>query len=465
MARALEDRSISSRELLALTLQRIDAEDPAVRAFLSRLEPERLVERAHAIDERRARGVRVGRYAGVPVAVKDNIAVAGHTLTAGSRILAGYVTPFSATAVARLEAEEVLVVGKTNMDEFGFGSSTENSAYFATRNPRDLDCVPGGSSGGSAAAIAAGMVPWALGSDTGGSVRQPASLCGIVGLRPSYGRVSRYGLVAFASSMDQIGTMASTVDDAAALLQIIAGRDPFDSTSRQEPVPDLARSVDQIRIGVPREYLDAGCESAVLAAVDEVAAVSRQLGWTVTAVSLPRTGVALSAYYIITSVEAASNLGRYDGVKYGRRADGTTYEEMLVRTRTEGFGAEAKRRIMLGTYASSAGYAEQYYFRATKVSRLLAAELNDVFREVDIIISPVSPTTAWRLGEKISDPMSMYLSDVLSVPAALAGIPAAVIPISNDPRGLPVGVQFSGPWMRDDLVVGAARAVERALST
>jgi aspartyl-tRNA(Asn)/glutamyl-tRNA(Gln) amidotransferase subunit A len=406
----------------------------------------------------------VGRYAGVPIAVKDNIAVGGHTLTAGSKILEGYVTPYSATAVARLDGEGLLVVGKTNMDEFGFGSSTENSAYFATKNPRNLDRVPGGSSGGSAAAVASEMVPWALGSDTGGSVRQPASLCGVVGIRPSYGRVSRYGLVAFASSMDQIGTLATTVDDAAALLQFIGGHDPLDSTSRREPMPDLAKSPERLRIGLPVEYLDVGCEPAVLAAVDEVAAVSRLLGWRVTEVSLPRTGVALSAYYIITSVEAASNLGRYDGVKYGFQADAATYEEMIARTRTVGFGAEAKRRIMLGTYASSAGYAEQYYFRATKVSQLLAAEFADVFREVDIIVSPVSPTTAWRLGEKIADPMSMYRSDVLSVPAAVAGIPAAVIPVTNDSNGLPVGVQFSGPWMRDDLVVGAARAVEQALS-
>jgi aspartyl-tRNA(Asn)/glutamyl-tRNA(Gln) amidotransferase subunit A len=463
MRDALADGEVSSVELIDSTFAAIDARDAEIHAFLSLSDRDALRERARTIDEQRHRGDSVPPFAGVPIAIKDNIAVAGQRLTCGSRMLADYVTPFSATVVERLQQVGLLVVGKTNMDEFGFGSSTENSVFEPTRNPRDPSRVPGGSSGGSAAAVAAGLVPWALGTDTGGSVRQPASLCGTVGFRPSYGRVSRYGVVAYSSSMDQVGPLAASVEDAAALLAIVAGPDPEnDATTlpHEESQPTFA----PLRIGVPDEYLGAECEPAVLAAIEHVSQVAESLGWSVARMSLPMTKFALSAYYLIASVEAASNLERYDGVRYGHRAaDAQSWAEMLTRTRTEGFGEEAKRRIMLGTFASSAGYDEEYYIQACKVRTLVVSEFAAAFDDFDAILSPVSPTTAWPLGERLSDPMTMYLSDVHSVPAALAGVPAIVIPATDDADGLPVGVQLCGPRHKDSLVLSAARELERAL--
>jgi aspartyl-tRNA(Asn)/glutamyl-tRNA(Gln) amidotransferase subunit A len=460
LSAALESKQVSAAELVEESLRRIEAADE-LGAFLSTADSERLLADARRIDDARQGGEAVSPFAGIPVAVKDNIAVEGERLTCGSRILEGYVPPYSATAVERLRDAGLLIVGKTNMDEFGFGSSTENSAFKPTRNPRDPDRVPGGTSGGSAAAVAAGLVPWALGSDTGGSVRQPASLCGVVGFRPSYGRVSRYGLVAYASSMDQIGSLANTVDDAAALFSIVMGPDPCDSTCLPERMPDPASELPSLTIGIPDEYRAGDSDPAVLAVLDRTVEAIERLGWKATSVSLPLTEYALPAYYLISSVEASSNLGRYDGVRYGRRsAAAGSWLEMLAETRTEGFGREAKRRIMLGTFASSFGYYDEFYNKARRVRTKVSAEFASAFERVDLILSPVSPTTAWPLGEKLENPLDMYLSDVFSVPASLAGIPALVIPGGDDEAGLPVGMQLAGPALGDDLVLGASRLLE-----
>jgi aspartyl-tRNA(Asn)/glutamyl-tRNA(Gln) amidotransferase subunit A len=464
MSRALCARDIASIELLEAAFATIDSRESEVHAFISMVDRDALCKVAGEIDAARERGDAVHPCAGIPIAVKDNIAVAGERLTCGSRMLRDYLTPFSATVVERLRAAGLLILGKTNMDEFGFGSSTENSAFFPTRNPSAPDRVPGGTSGGSAAAVAAGMVPWALGTDTGGSVRQPASLCGTVGFRPSYGNVSRYGLVAYSSSMDQVGPLASTVDDVAALLSIVAGPDPRDATTLSTPPIDVLTPDVGLTVGLPHEYLGSGCDPAVRDAIVSVARVAEDIGWKVAELSLPTTDYALSAYYLIASVEAASNLERYDGVGYGHRTpDAASWKEMLTRSRTEGFGKEAKRRIMLGTFASSAGYEEEYYGRACRVRTRLIAEFASTFETLDLILTPVSPTTAWRLGERLADPMAMYLADVYSVPAALAGIPAIVIPAGADADGLPIGVQLCGARHADSLVLGAGRMLEHEL--
>jgi aspartyl-tRNA(Asn)/glutamyl-tRNA(Gln) amidotransferase subunit A len=460
----LESRQISAVELTRLCLDRILDRDDEVGAFLSTPEPEDVLAEAERVDEARGAGRHPSPLAGIPIAIKDNIAVEGHPLTCGSRILEGYRPPYTGTAAQRLREAGLIVVGKTNMDEFGFGSSTENSAFQVTRNPRDLERVPGGTSGGSAAAVAAGMVPWALGTDTGGSVRQPASLCGVVGMRPSYGRVSRYGLVAYASSMDQIGPLANSVADTATLLSVVNGPDPCDSTTLPEPPPDLDLDARSLRIGIPHEYRSDQCDPAIQAVVDRTVETVEALGWRAEAVGLPLTRYALSAYYLIASVEASSNLGRYDGVRYGNRApEARSWSEMLASTRTEGLGAEAKRRIMLGTFASSSGYYDEYYLNALRVRTMIMREFEQAFEKVDLLLSPVSPTTAWPLGQRTEDPLSMYLSDVYSVPVALAGIPAIVIPVADDPQGLPVGLQLAGPARADSLVVGAAKRLEEAL--
>jgi aspartyl-tRNA(Asn)/glutamyl-tRNA(Gln) amidotransferase subunit A len=467
LSEALASRRLSSAELVGDALDRIAAQDPEIGAFVSTVERDELLSQAREIDDARARGQEARPYAGIPIAIKDNISVAGQRLTCGSKILEHFIPPYTSTAVERLRAAGLLVIGKTNLDEFGFGSSTENSAFFPTRNPHDRERVPGGSSGGSAAAVAAGMVPWALGTDTGGSVRQPAALCGVVGVRPSYGRISRYGLVAYASSMDQIGPLATTVEDATTLLALMNGRDPCDSTSVESEPPRLASSdgLPQLRVGVPEEYVSESCDAAVLDAIEQAGEAARALGWSVERVSLKLTDYALPAYYVIASVEAASNLARYDGVVYGYRTpDATTLDELITRTRSEGFGTEAQRRILLGTYAASAGYYDEYYGQACRVRQLLCDEFARTFEDVDVLLSPVSPTTAWPLGEKVDDPVQMYLSDVYSVPVALAGLPGIVIPCSQDVDGLPVGVQLAGPQLADELVLRAAHALERHLA-
>jgi len=468
LSEALASRRLSSAELVGDAFDRIADQDPDIGAFISTVERDELLAQAREIDDARARGDEQRPYAGIPIAVKDNISVAGQRLTCGSKILERFVPPYTATAVERLRDAGLLVIGKTNLDEFGFGSSTENSAFFPTRNPHDRERVPGGSSGGSAAAVAAGMVPWALGTDTGGSVRQPAALCGAVGVRPSYGRISRYGLVAYASSMDQIGPLTTTVEDATTLLALMNGRDPCDSTSVESEPPRLVGDdgLPKLRVGVPEEYLSASCDAAVLHAVEQASEAARALGWSVERVSLKLTDYALPAYYVIASVEAAGNLERYDGVVYGYRTpQATTLDELITRTRSEGFGTEAQRRILLGTYAASAGYYDEYYGQACRVRRLLCDEFARTFEDVDVLLSPVSPTTAWRLGEKVDDPVQMYLSDVYSVPVALAGLPGVVIPCSQDADGLPVGVQLAGPQLADELVLRAAHALERRVAT
>ncbi|MFD3703869.1 Asp-tRNA(Asn)/Glu-tRNA(Gln) amidotransferase subunit GatA [Nocardia sp. NPDC058658] len=464
LADELNSGRLRSVDLIRETFSRIDAQEHAVRAFISQVDRDLLEQQALRIDAARESGQDVPVFAGVPIAVKDNIAVQGLPLTAGSKILGNYTAQYDATVANRLKQAGLLIVGKTNMDEFGFGSSTENSAFHPTANPVNLDYVPGGSSGGSAAAVSAGFVPWALGTDTGGSVRQPAAFCGVVGHRPTYGGVSRSGVIAFASSMDQVGPLSNSVEDAAALMGIIGGADGKDSTSIPIDFSEV-QSPDSVRVGIAAEYLTDSCSADVLAAVESVTSAAETLGWTIRNVSLPTTRHALSAYYVLASVEAASNLARYDGVRYGyRELAAVDWEEMVTRTRTEGFGSEAKRRIILGTFASSAGYQDKYYLQAKSVRHKLAAEVDAVHDEVDILISPVSPTTAWKLGDLVTDPVQMYLSDVFSVPAALAGTPATSIPVGRNAAGLPLAVQISGRQGRDGLVLAAARKLSEALS-
>ena len=406
-----------------------------------------------------------GRLGGVAVAIKDNIVTLDLPTTCGSRLLEGYLSPFEATAVRRLRASGAWIVGKTNLDEFGMGSSTENSAWGPTLNPHDRSRVPGGSSGGSAAAVAAGYVRMALGSDTGGSVRQPAALCGIVGLKPTYGRVSRYGLVAFASSLDQIGTFGTTVSEAARLLEVISGPDPRDATSVAAPRLDLEAAADAgvrgLVVGVPREYFPTTLEPTLRSRCDEVLDGLRAAGAEVRSVSLPSTDLAIPCYYVLATAEASSNLARYDGVRYGVRRDGRDIREMYERTRGAGFGPEVKRRILVGTYVLSAGYYDEFYGAAQKARARISDDFRRVFSGgVDVLFTPTTPEPAFVLGERTRNPMSMYLSDVFTVTANLAGIPGMSVPI-GDVRGLPVGGQILAPWWREDRMVAVGRAVER----
>ena len=409
-----------------------------------------------------------GVLAGVPVAVKDNLCTLGQATSCGSRILEGYVPPFEATVLTRLRRSGGIVLGKTNMDEFAMGSSTENSAFGVTRNPHDQSCVPGGSSGGSAAAVAAGIVRCALGSDTGGSVRQPASFCGVVGIKPTYGRVSRYGLVAFASSLDQVGTFGATVEEAAVLLQVIAGHDPRDATSSRREVPNflegIARGVEGLRIGVPVEYFADALDSSVRRLCKDALSRLREAGAVVTDVSLPHTEHAVPTYYILAPAEASSNLARYDGVRYGLRAShGESVAEVYEVSRTEGFGSEVVRRIMLGTFVLSAGYYDAYYGRAQRARVRIAGDFDRVWEEgIDLLFTPTSPTPAFRIGERTRDPVSMYLSDIYTVTANLAGIPGISLPIGSV-DGLPVGGQFLAPRWEECTMLRAARGLEKLL--
>ena len=411
-----------------------------------------------------------GRLRGVPVAVKDNLTTVGFPTTCGSRILEGYQSPFEATVVRRLREEGAVIVGKTNLDEFAMGSSTENSAYGPVRNPHDPARVPGGSSGGSAAAVAAGIVPGALGSDTGGSVRQPASFCGVVGVKPTYGRVSRYGLVAFASSLDQVGMFGGTVADAAELLQVVAGHDPRDSTSVDRPVPDFSEERDAgaegLVVGVPTEYFGDAVDAGVQARCKEAVDALEANGARIREVSLPNTAYALSAYYVIATAEASSNLARFDGVRYGiRDGAGKDLAEMYERTRTAGFGREVKRRILLGTFALTAGYHDQYYGRAQHARSLVSADFETVFGGgVDVLFTPTSPTVAFPLGERVQDPLQMYLADVFTVTANLAGLPAISVPVGAS-DGLPVGGQLLAPMWGEATLFRAAFALEAALKS
>jgi aspartyl-tRNA(Asn)/glutamyl-tRNA(Gln) amidotransferase subunit A len=456
---------LTSVELTQAVLNRIVDVENQVQAYLT-LAPEWALDQARQADERRTRG-EDAPLLGVPLAIKDVLCVEGLPCTCGSRILEEFVPPYSATAVERLREAGAVILGKTNTDEFAMGSSTENSAYFTTHNPWDLSRVPGGSSGGSAAAVASGMALGALGTDTGGSVRQPASLCGVVGLKPSYGRVSRYGLVAFASSLDQVGLLARTVRDAAKLLGVVAGHDPLDSTSLPLPVPDYAGALNAnglsgVRIGVPREYFIPGMQAQVAEAVRAAIDVMGELGAQVREVSLPHTDYSLPVYYLVAPAEASANLARYDGVRYGLRVDAPEgMWETYRRTRGAGFGSEVKRRIMLGTYALSAGYYDAYYLKAQQVRTLIKSDFDAAFRDVDVIACPTAPTTAFKIGEKAGDPLQMYLSDVFTLSCNLAGICGINLPCGFDNQGLPIGLQIMGPAFGEESVLRVAHVYEQ----
>ncbi len=462
----LRRRDVSAAELTAAALETIEATEPRLHAFLTVSGNEARREAA-AADERLRRGEPLSKLDGIPIALKDVFLTRGVRTTAASRILDGFVPPFDGTAVARLRRSGAVLVGKTNCDEFAMGSSTENSAFGPSYNPWDLERVPGGSSGGSAVAVAAGQCLGALGTDTGGSVRLPAAYCGIVGLKPSYGRVSRFGIVAYASSLDQVGPFARDVRDAAILLEAIAGYDAMDSTSAPRDVPryenELAGDVGAIRLGVPREYFQEGMQPEVESCVCEAIAILESLGATVETVSLPHTEYAIATYYLIATAEASSNLARYDGIRYGRRAGGAkSLLDTYRRSREEGFGAEVKRRIMLGTYALSAGYYDAYYGRAQKARTLIRRDFERAFERCDVLAAPTAPTTAFRLGEKLGDPLTMYLSDVLTISVNLAGLPALSLPCGVDASGLPIGLQLIGRPFAEDVLLRTAYAYEQS---
>lgn len=461
---ALESKRISARELTALFYSRIEKRNPELNAFLE-LSPERAYAQADRIDQRRAAGKTLPSLAGVPVAIKDVISTAGVRTTCGSRILEDYVPPYDATVVRRLEDAGAVIVGKTNCDEFAMGSSNENSAYGPVRNPLALDRVPGGSSGGSAAAVAARLAVGALGTDTGGSIRQPGALCGIPAMMPTYGRVSRYGLVAFASSLDRIGPLAATVGDIAAFMAVISGRDENDATSASVPVPDflcgLEKPVAGMRIGIPAEYFGQGMDGEVRQKVEEGIATLEKLGCRRVGLSMPHTDYAIATYYIVANAEASSNLARFDGVRYGLRVRDPHLGEMYKKTRGKGFGTEVKRRIMLGTYALSSGYYQAYYLRAQKVRSLITRDFTQAFESVDAIVTPTSPTPAFRIGERVDDPLAMYLSDIYTVTGDLAGIPAISVPCGKTSAGLPIGLQIFAPAFAEARILQLASAFER----
>ena len=463
---AIQERTITAAALAEAHYLRIQKEDGQIGAFLT-LSKERALEQADRIDRMAAEGKSLPPLAGVPVGIKDVLSTRGVRTTAGSKVLEKYIPPYDSTAVARMEAAGAVVLGKMNCDEFAMGSSNENSAYHPVRNPCDLNRVPGGSSGGSAAAVAADMAVVTLGTDTGGSIRQPASFCGVVGLMPTYGRVSRYGLVAFASSLDHVGPLAKTVKDAAIVLRTIAGRDPMDSTSAEVAVPDYVAELDKpvrgLKLGVAKEYFGEGLDDEVRQSVETAIDKLKQLGCEIIPVSLPHTPYAIPTYYLIATAEASSNLARFDGVRYGHRARGVkTLSEMYRRSRDEGFGAEVKRRIMLGTYALSAGYYDAYYLKAQKVRTLLTRDFDEAFKKVDAIVTPTSPTAAFRLGEKSNDPLSMYLADIYTVTADLAGIPGISIPCGKTQEKLPIGLQILGKHFDEATILRIAHAYEQA---
>jgi aspartyl-tRNA(Asn)/glutamyl-tRNA(Gln) amidotransferase subunit A len=459
----------SAVEITQEALDRIQALEPKLHSFLC-VTAERALEQAQAVDAKIAAGEEIGLLAGIPIGIKDNICTKGITTTCASRILENFVPPYEATVTQKLAAADAVMVGKTNLDEFAMGGSTETSAYGLTANPWDLSRVPGGSSGGSAAAVAAGECIISLGSDTGGSIRQPASFCGVVGIKPTYGLVSRYGLVAFASSLDQIGPFARSVEDAAILLQAIAGYDPKDSTSLKVSIPDYATSLKpdlkprgQLRIGIIKETFGEGLDSQVEQAITKALDQLQSLGAEIHVVSCPRFRYGLPSYYIIAPSEASANLARYDGVKYGYRTEeAENLMEMYTRTRASGFGAEVKRRIMLGTYALSAGYYDAYYLKAQKVRTLIKEDFDRAFEQVHVLACPTAPTTAFKAGEKTADPLSMYLVDLMTIPVNLAGLPGISVPCGFDDNGLPIGLQLIGRPLREDQLFQVAYAYEQS---
>ena len=461
-----KNRDLTVTEVITSAYDEIERTDKDVRAFISQCR-DRALEEARRMDTRIAAGEPLEPLAGVPVAIKDNMTIRDTVTTCGSRILENYAPPYTATAVERLRGAGAIVVGKTNCDEFAMGSSTENSAFFVTRNPHNLDRVPGGSSGGSAASVASGTSLIALGSDTGGSIRTPASFCGVVGVKPTYGRVSRYGLVAFASSLDQIGPFAKSVRECAQALEAISGFDHFDSTSADIATPEFTRNLDQpikgTRIGIPKEYFISGLDPEVKARIEAGMKVYQGLGCELREISLPHTEYAIATYYLIATAEASSNLARFDGVRYGLRAGGNaSLQEMYRRTRHEGFGKEVKRRILLGTYALSAGYYDAYYLKALKVRTLILRDFQKAFEQVDVILTPTSPTVAFKIGEKTGDPLSMYLSDIFTITLNLAGLPGISIPCGKNSGNMPIGMQLMANHFQEALLLSVAHHFERA---
>lgn len=465
LSKKLESREISSEELTVSVLDRIDSVEGKVNAYIT-IDKESAIAQAREVDEKRARGDKLSKLAGIPIGIKDNISTKGVATTCASKMLENYVPPFDATVIEKVKANDMVMLGKLNMDEFAMGSSTENSYFKITCNPYDLAKVPGGSSGGSAAAVSACEAVVALGSDTGGSIRQPSANCGIVGLKPTYGSVSRYGLVAFASSLDQIGPLGRSVEDVALLQNVICGHDKMDATSARRDYSDLTAALTEdvsgLRIGLPREYfgeaVDADVKNAVINAVREL----EKRGATVREISLPSTDYALSAYYVISSAEASSNLARFDGVRYGYRSENyTDLVDMYEKTRSEGFGDEVKRRIMLGTFVLSSGYYDAYYKQAKLMQRKIQSEFKEAFKDVDIIATPTAPFTACKIGENIGDPLKMYACDICTVTVNIAGLPAVSLPCGLDSSGMPIGLQLIGDSFREDKILSAAYAYEK----
>lgn len=461
----LVNKEISAVELTKAVIAHKEQVEAAVHAYLSDSHEQALAVAAN-VDEKIAKGEAISPLAGVPGAIKDNICIQGQPATCASKMLENFIPPYNASVMEQLFSQDVVSLGKLNMDEFAMGGSTENSALAKTANPWNTDCVPGGSSGGSAAAVSSGSAIWALGSDTGGSIRQPASFCGVVGMKPTYGNVSRYGLIAFASSLDQIGPVTRDVTDAAIVMNAITGHDVKDSTSIPGDRPDytkaLVNDVKNIKIGVPKEYYGEGLNAEVRKAMDEAIETYKKLGAEIIEVSLPTTKYALSAYYIIALAEASTNLARYDGVSYGLRVPADNLVEMSTKTRTEGFGQEVQRRILLGTYVLSSGYYDAYYLKALKVRRLIKNEFDEAFKQVDLLLAPTAPNTSYKFGEKLNDPLAMYLEDVCTVPANLAGIPGISVPTGMSSSNLPIGMQLLGPAMGEEVLLRAAYTFEQA---
>jgi aspartyl-tRNA(Asn)/glutamyl-tRNA(Gln) amidotransferase subunit A len=462
----LTSKQRSAVEIAQESIDRLQTLEPQLKSFLC-VTPEVAMAQAKAVDAQIAAGETIGMLAGIPIALKDNLCTKGIATTCGSKILAGFIPPYESTVTAKLQAAGAVALGKTNMDEFAMGSSTENSGYQVTANPWDTSRVPGGSSGGSAAAVAANQSVVSLGSDTGGSIRQPAAFCGVVGLKPTYGLVSRFGLVAYASSLDQIGPFGRTVEDAAILLEAIAGYDPQDSTSLNVAIPKYSELLKPelpkgLRIGIINETLGEGLDPVVATAVKQAVENFTGLGATVTEISCPRFRYGLPTYYVLAPSEASANLARYDGVKYGVRQETDNLLSMYKETRAQGFGAEVKRRIMLGTYALSAGYYDAYYIKAQKVRTLIKQDFENAFEQVDILVTPTTPTTAFKAGEKTSDPLSMYLSDLMTIPVNLAGLPGISIPCGFDSQGMPIGIQLIANVLREDLLLQTAYAYEQS---
>lgn len=464
----IRDKVFTSEEIVEFFIKKIKKEDGNINSYLTICE-ERALKDARIVDEKIAKGEKVGMLAGVPIAIKDNICTDGITTTCASKMLEDFIPPYDATVVKKLKDADAVIIGKTNMDEFAMGSSTENSAFKVTKNPHDLERVPGGSSGGSAASVGARLAPFSLGSDTGGSIRQPAAFCGVVGLKPTYGLVSRFGLIAFGSSLDQIGPFSNNVRDCALALEVIAGTDPLDNTSSKnigstDYLTGIDGGVEKMKIGVPKEFFGDGLDPEIKASILNSIEKLKSLGATVDEISIPITEAGLSAYYVISSAEASSNLARFDGIRYGYRPkEFEDVYDLMEKSRTEAFGEEVKRRIMLGTYVLSSGYYDAYYNRALKLKKKIKEEFKEVFSKYDIIISPVSPVLPFKCNEKKNNPLEMYLADVYTVNINLAGVPAISVPCGTSKSGLPIGLQIIGPHFGESTILKAALALEGAL--